>query len=230
MLRVPNIDYENGYRPSDTIGDLQNLGNNGGSRPQPDYSSPFGDPNIILPYTRAFDLAFSRSGTVESVAGATRFKIRVIGLTFDELSDADIPWKLFVKIPGLTVWMNAAYADGNGDKQDANNDGAGCYISHENKVLINEGIVCTDILIDTAPAVVTLNGYNEAPILVQVRYYHEKHGQYSFQPLDWEDGFAPTNGARIPSYARRGFLGVEVLRASNGENFDGDQTRAYPLA
>lgn len=230
MLRVPNIDYETDHRPSDTIGDLGNLGDNGGSKIQPDYSSPFGDPNIILPYTRAFDLAFSRSGTAESVAGTTRFKIRVIGLTFDELSDSDIPWKLFVKIPGLTVWMNAAYADGNGDKQDANNDGAGCYISHEDKVLISEGIVCTDILIDTAPAVVTLNGYSEAPILVQVRYYHEKHGNYSFEPLDWEDGFAATDGARVPSYARRGFLGVEVLRASNGENFDGDQTRAYPLA
>ena len=230
MLRVPNIDYETDHRPSANTSDLIEHGNNGGQFVQPDYSPNFVDFNIILPYTRAFDLAFSRSGTVESVAGATRFKIRVIGLTFDELSDANLPWKLFVKIPGLTVWMNAAYADGNGDKQDANSDGAGCYISSEDKVLINESIVCTDILVDTAPAVVTLNGYNEAPILVQVRYYHQYHGQYSFECADWEDGFAATDGARVPSYARRGLLGVEVLRASNGENFDGDQTRAYPLA
>jgi len=114
ILLYPQKDYSAGYDP---VG--------------PDYSALTG----VRSHIRCFDASFG--GAVDA-AGQSFLTLRIDGLKLIDFEYvAPGPGKLngaegiaiFVKVPGLTTWMDIGRPDGSGpSKQDATRDGAGCQV------------------------------------------------------------------------------------------------------
>ena len=162
-------------------------------------------------YVRAFDVAFSRSGTVEDVVNKTQFTLRVIGLDFSLFNAPSDRYNIYVKVPGLTAWLDIGRMNNTGpSKQSVSLDGAGCCVSYTEGYLKTEGVIYTDVLCDVGPyACLKENTEGEVPILVKVVMQQGLSSAYINFMGDSYD-------------ARRGLLGLEVLRASNNKNFDED--------
>ena len=205
LLKYPVDNYNVGHRPSVARGDLS-------SYAQPDYSGFIKDRVFI----RAFDLAFSRSTVpVTEAIGSSFFKLRIHGLQL-----SDFAWSggvgsgsdaiaIFVKLAGLTTWMDIGRLDGSGaSKQDAFSDGAGCQVNDpvhtKNGVTQATGIVYADVLIHTGTsASIYENAQGEAPVLVKVVLKDSP----AAKALNLEQG-----GSYSSSSGIRGLIGIEVLR------------------
>jgi hypothetical protein len=179
---------------------------------QPDNTEPAVD---SVYFVRAFDMAFSRSGTTEEVEGISTIKFRVVGLSFDEFSGVDRGVEIQFKIPGKTAWLDCAKSYGYGDITSAVRDGAGCLVSASDKLLVDEGVICCDLNLNLGQNLF-LNSEGEATVLVRVIHHMTSAGR----ALD----FGVSGDTKTPIRNRRGLIGLEALRNSNGENFDGDET------
>lgn len=132
VLMYPQKNYSVGYVPASPA----HL-----AAAQPDYSGFAGD----LHYLRAFDVAFSHwppaaadaVGPRTDAVGQTTVVLRFDGIVLGDFTfkapgpgrRADDAIAVFVKVPGLTTWMDAGRPDGAGpSKQDPNLDGAGCVV------------------------------------------------------------------------------------------------------
>ena len=115
ILMYPKKDYTSGHRPSVANGDITD--------PQFNYTTLIGKKT----YTRVFALSSSFVGR------------SVVTLKIDGLSTKDFQYSppysgsdqiaIFVKVPGLTTWLDIGRKDGDGpSKQDPLLDGAGCCI------------------------------------------------------------------------------------------------------
>ena len=169
--------------------------------------------NADARYVRAFDVSFSRSGLVEDVGNKTQFTLRVLGLDFTYFNAPSDKYSIYVKVPGLTTWMNIGRANGTGpSKQSPSLDGAGCCVSYTEGYLKTEGIIYTDVLCDVGPvACLKENILGEVPILVKV-------------VLEQGLSTALKNFSGNSYDTRRGLVGLELLRDSNNKNFDEDGT------
>ena len=200
LLMYPYINYDLNHRPSLADGDISTV--------QPDYSSETGDKIFI----RAFDCAFSRSTEpLLDAIGSSFFKLRIHGLQLNDFawsggaSSGGLGIAIFVKLAGLTTWMDIGRVDGSGaSKQDAFSDGAGCQVNDpvETKDGIDSltGIVFADVLVHTGTATLYDNGVGEAPILVKVVIKDSVEGR----DLTFE---TPDLMGKC-----RGLVGIELLR------------------
>lgn len=199
-------------------------------------------------YTRAFDLAFSRSGTVEVVDGQSFVTLRLIGVHFDNLSrtitpalgvienletiqtahaslddnnDPTRPIGVLVQVPYVTRWLNVALADNQSGKS-GNLDALrclGCMVSYKDGYLTKENVKCVDIRINVAPHAFYTNSLGEVPLLVRVVL--SKSTAYDAGGFD----FAPKapQDESTPYRDLTGLVGIEVLRESTGYNYDEDE-------
>lgn len=168
VLMYPQKNYGVGHRPSLAEGDIAGV--------QHDYSTESGDKVFI----RAFDVAFSRAAIpLTEAIGSSFFKLRIYGLQLEDFawsggaSAGGAGIAIFVKLAGLTTWMDIGRVDGSGaSKQDAFADGAGCQVNDptetRNGVDERTGVVYADVLIHTGTATLYENSEGEAPILVKV--------------------------------------------------------------
>ena len=205
LLKYPQNNYSTGHRPSVARGDMS-------AYAQPDYSGLTGNRQ----YVRAFDLAFSRDANplIEAI-GSSFFKIRIHGLQLEDFawsggaSAGSDAIAIFVKLAGLTTWMDIGRLDGSGaSKQDAFSDGAGCQVNDptetKNGVDSKTGIVYADVLIHTGTsASIYENSQGEAPVLVKVVIKDTAAGK----ALNFEQGGADGTVANV-----RGLVGLEILR------------------
>lgn len=239
MLTVPSQDYS-GYTPLFRPGAFDGF-------VQPDYSS--GNSVIYNPqsntdlyyFTRLFDLRFSRAGAFGGAENLNyyneekKFKIRIVGLHLEDLNqqiefsnlNADhLPITVMVMVPGVTGWLNVAKANEDGSLKtgqanyDAwlNGTGVGCRVSHEDNVIVSEAVRCVDITCDISPLNFFQNNDGEMPLLVRVVI--QKSTAWDFYKFENFSDF-------LPQLERKGIIGVEVLRLSNGKNFDEDEVLPY---
>lgn len=165
MLLFPQENYTVGFRPDFATDSIT----------QPDYSGipTTGDRS----YVRAFDVGFSR-GTPTNPEGQPLFTLRIRGLQLSDFAYAapgpgSSAVAIFVKVPGLTTWMDLGRADGDGpSKQDAFQDGAGCQVVGSlttNGIDPETRVVYADVRVNAGPqAVLFKNSIGEVPILVKV--------------------------------------------------------------
>jgi hypothetical protein len=123
MLGYPKINYSVGYRPSFAIEGVV----------QPNYSTCTG----LRKYIRCFDA--SCAGTSAMGDDFRTFIIKLHGYDFSQLfttnPNHDYDVRFYVKVPGLTTWMDLMLEDGFGpSKQDRYMDGAGCRVVSEDMV------------------------------------------------------------------------------------------------
>lgn len=231
---IPYQDYTSTHRPSVAEGDLFDL---------PDYSAGYdGYADSVTDaycYTRAFDVSFSNTETVTD-----QITIRLIGLQFSDLdpnyktdttpvnqfphcSGVDDPcFAVVVQIPGTTRWLNIARANDSENKNgfQFNNIFTGCYISHQDNVLKDEAVVCTDVRISVDPFNFQTNSNIQKPLLVRVVVTKNNAHNLAIYPYVFEpDPFAPQDKYHYSTLERRGLIGMEILKESNGLNFDGDE-------
>lgn len=194
---------------------------------QPDYSA-----NIAQPFTyiRAFDVSFSKSGLAENMEGTSRFKMRLVGLEYNDfkyLGNVPDPAddrgvEIYIKIPGLTTWLDVGRQNNTGpSKQHISLDGAGCLISHQEGVLVEEAVYFTDLELDVGGnASFFTNDDGECPVLVKVVLPNNTKGTDGSLTF----GHAPSAlSSNTPFRERRGLVGIEILRMSTGKNFDDDE-------
>jgi len=229
VLVVPEKDYET-HRPSITSSDAV---------PQPDYSA--GNTNYyvtasdgdLYSYLRMFDLGFNNNETVSS-----QFTIRLIGIIYSDLntelysvedeaglpfSEPDAPpFSVLIQLPAQTSWLNIARADEEG-KSGGGNTGVitcmGRMISYENKVLVKESVPCVDITVSVDPFV-PVQYSSFYPLLVKANVART----YDYQNCDFGSPFQENK----PYLTRKGLVGIELIRPSNGLNYDGDE--ALPIS
>lgn len=203
ILQFPKTDYTTGYTPSLGAGEITTA--------QPDYSGipTTGDRE----YVRAFDIAFSRSGTPESMAGLSTFYLRIRGLELaDYAYSAPGPGStaiaIMVKVPGLTTWMDLGRADGSGpSKQDGFSDGAGCQVTGPSTfdgIEDETRVVFSEVEVNVGgSASFFLNSASEVPVLVKVIVKDSVSGR----ALDFTQGAITSDTAN-----QRGLVGIEVVR------------------
>lgn len=231
---IPYQDYTATHRPSVAEGDLFDL---------KDYSGGFNAYSDLETdaycYTRAFDVSFSGQETV-----ADQITIRLIGLQFSDLdpnyktddtpanqfpdcsNQNDPCFAVLVQIPGTTRWLNIARQNSSENKNgfQFNNIFTGCYISHQDNVLKDEAVVCTDVRISVDPFNFQENTYGEKPLLVRVVVTKNNTYNFSVYPYNFEPNtFNPTDKYHYSTLERRGLIGMEILKESNGLNYDGDE-------
>jgi hypothetical protein len=185
---------------------------------QPDYSGTSAFTTRNFSYVRVFDVEFSRSGTVENMKGRSQFKLRVVGCDFADFSfnTANRGLIISVKIPGLTTWLDIGRYNKSGvSKQHISIDGAGCLISYQEGILIDEDLKCVDLTLELGSnASFIKNTSGECPLLVKATFTQEANAS----SLD----FGESGNTNIPFSSRKGLVGLEILRASNGNNYDED--------
>ena len=179
-------------------------------------------------FVRTFDVDFSRSGTSENMAGTSRFKLRLVGLEFNNIDfqNAFRPITVYVKVPGLTTWLDVGRSNGDGpSKQSLEYDGAGCLISSQEGVLVEEAVHYLDLELEVGPnASFFVNSDNETPVLVKALFNYGYHTQSTTGTSFGLDLFGTDNTpTNRPLRDRRGLIGIEILRMSNGQNFDSDE-------
>ena len=220
---VPNNDYSSTWDQSSSV-----LSYTAGSAnkyyKQPNNSTTGTWNDRPFSYVRAFDVSFSQSGTVESMEGTSRFKMRLVGLEYDNFkyTGGDRRVEIYVKVPGLTTWLDVGRTDGEGaSKQSTTVDGAGCLVSYQQGMLLEEAVYFTDLELEVGSnASFFLDTvYNNCPVLVKVVI------PFNVDAIDGTltFGLPPSNMAtNKPLRERRGLVGIEILRMSNGKNFDED--------
>lgn len=127
LLAYPQKNFLVGHRPSLAAGEI--------AAAQRDYSTATGTRSFV----RTLDVSFTQSGTRETVNGQPFLHLRVDGLSLRDFAyTAPGPGglntasgiALFLKVPGLTTWLDLGRRDGDGpSKQDAALDGAGCQVT-----------------------------------------------------------------------------------------------------
>jgi len=170
MVRYPHVNYAAGHRPVSPL-DMAAV--------NPNYSALTGTRS----YVRTFDAGWSRSPEALDGAGRPYMLMRITGLSFDTFSySAPGPGGLvrtgiavFVKVPGLTTWMDVGRPDGGGpSKQDIGADGAGCLVGTPVEGIVSgSGMVYTDLVLHVGPEVnlfrsVQAEVAGEIPVLVKV--------------------------------------------------------------
>lgn len=236
---IPFQDYGSSHRPSVAEGDLIDL---------KDYSSGYdGYTNQVTDaycYTRAFDASFQNP--IESVTD--QITIRLVGLSYQDLdrnystdhtplnqfpdcSSADDPsFAVLVQIPGTTRWLNIARADDPLNKNGAGNANifTGCYLSHQDNVLKEEAVVCTDIRVSFSPFNLQTNTNSEIPVLVRVVVTKNNSYSNSVFPYDFSSNTINNSDSyHVSTLERRGLIGIELLRESSGLNHDGDEVVSF---
>ena len=194
---------------------------------QPNYSAVVVQP---FTYVRAFDVSFSQSGAPENMEGTSRFLLRVVGLEYNDfkyLSNVPNPAddrgvEIYVKVPGLTTWLDVGRDNDSGpSKQHISQDGAGCLISYQEGILVEEGLYCTDLELEVGGnASFFTNSEGECPVLVKVVLPYNTKGTDGSLTFGHAPSALATN---TPFRERRGLVGIEILRMSTGENFDRDE-------
>ena len=106
------------------------------------------------------------------------------------------------------------------DKQHLDLDGAGCLISSQEGLLVDESVYFTDLELEVgANASFFTNSDGECPVLVKAVIPFNgiaTDGNLNF-------GLPPqVLATNTPLRNRRGLIGIEILRMSNGKNFDED--------
>lgn len=231
---IPYQDYTATHRPSVAEGDLVDLRDYSGGWVS--YSDLVTDAYC---YTRAFDVSFSGLETVTD-----QVTIRLVGLTFSDLDPNyktdDTPANQFpdcsgqndpcfavlVQIPGTTRWLNIARQNSSENKNgfQYNNIFTGCYISHQDNVLKEEAVVCTDVRISVDPFNFQQNTQGRMPLLVRVVVTKNDAYNFAIPPYKFESNtFNPSDKYHYSTLERRGLIGMEILKESNGLNYDGDE-------
>lgn len=220
---VPNESYDSGWVNSNNLNSYT-AGQKNSYYEQPDYTS-HANGYLERPYSfvRVFDVSFSRSSSPENMAGTSRFKLRLVGLDLDtfKYTGNDRRIEIYIKVPGLTCWLDVGRMNNTGSsKQHLNQDGAGCLISSQEGLLVDEAIYFTDVELEVgANASFFTNSDGECPVLVKAVIPYNlvaTDGTLNF-------GLPPSNMAtNTPLRQRRGLIGIEILRMSNGKNFDED--------
>ena len=207
VVKYPEKDYSTGYRPSLFDGDLTLTA-------QPDYSALIG----LRSYVRAFDVAFSNSGSPVVAEGSAFFKIKILGMKLEDFEyDPPGPGKevsIQVKVPGFTTWMDLGRNDGAGpSKQDAVSDGAGCRVLGPNTfdgVDAPSGLHYAQVYVHVGPAITLFKSANgEVPVLVKVSH----KDSVDARKYDMEYDFLNLGDDPDASAANvRGVVGIEIIR------------------
>jgi hypothetical protein len=207
---IPNSTYDGSWDNDDT------------ATPKRWFDQPDGtEPSVDAVYfVRAFDVAFSRSGTLENVAGISTFKFRVVGLSFTDFSGLGRGVEIQFKIAGKTAWLDSGVLYGVGDVSSPNQDGAGCLVSATDKILLEEGVICCDLNLNMGQTLF-LNSEGEATVLVRVKHHMTATGKGLL--------FGADGDTKVPLRDRRGLIGLEVLRNSTGLNYDGDEVEVLEV-
>jgi len=224
LLMYPQKDYSVGYRP-----DAVDLGG-----PQHDYSGYTLDRRFI----RCFDA--SLGGTVNAV-GTPFVLLRIDGLELQEYryvapgpgAYGTTGIYIFMKVPGLTTWMDIGRVDGAGpSKQDALLDGAGCLIIGPETldgVDPETGMVFSQVKLNVGPIaqLFTMTGIDGAeagkvPVLVKVimadtakDYNLEKEYDPNTQT------FVGSPSAGVPAGSVRGLVGIRIVDPAHPFGSDG---------
>jgi len=214
MLSIPVEDYKDAsYFPNATY--AASWGDDLIATPIRYYDQPSAllfTQGAALSYMRAFDLAFSRSGAVEDVVGDTSFKMRVYGVEFHNhihSVEDGVPLIISAKIPGVTPWLDCGMAKG---FKAQNKESEGCVLSARQGVSVDEGVFFTELEIGF-DGYLFENSAGEVTVLIGIGILNNALGQDLSQ-------FGSTTSTRIQD--RRGLVGIEVLRKSTGQNYDGD--------
>ena len=204
--------------------------------PQPDYTGIPGP----LTYTRCFDADFSRSGTPEGVVGDSHVYLRFDGIQLEDfefvapgpgaMNAADAGFALYLKVPGMTTWMDLGRVDGAGpSKQDATKDGAGCQVvgPHTlNGVDAETGYVYCQVKAHVGPAATLFKSLGtgvagitgEVPVLVKIE---ANDGAVNYNLESLRTGTRTFSGVPeegLPSGDVRGIIGARVIRPSAAES------------
>lgn len=241
-LDIPSHDYSS-YTPLHRPGPFDGFVN-------PDYSSgnstvynPQTD-NDLYTYTRLFDLKFKRSGSLETLSSynfSKQFKIRIVGLHLQDLNEKvnlgsptsdDKPISVLVMVPGVTGWLNVARENESDESKKTGNanilanssvgeEGVGCRVAYEDKVIKSEAVRCVDITCDISPHSFFENNDFEIPLLVRVVIQKSTLWGINY---NFAEGVGLEN---VPQILRKGIIGIDILRPSNGMNFDQDEVLPY---
>ena len=121
MLRYPNSDYTTNHRPSVADSDITN--------PQFDYSAETG----VRGYVRVLSLNSSYIG--KSIAYLKIDGLELQDFAYSPPNSGSEHIAIFVKVPGMTTWLDIGRRDGDGpSKQDPLLDGGGCQVLGEDTV------------------------------------------------------------------------------------------------
>jgi len=208
LLKYPTTNYSAGYRPNGPDGAVA----------QPDYSTATGERG----YVRAFDTAFSHAGALPSVPsdGQPFVIVRIDGLRLEDFLYAPGPLtqpNIFLKVPGLTTWMNVGRPDGAGpSKQDPALDGAGCQVVGPNTfngVHSDTGMVYCQVKVNVGPAVnLAIGKDDEVPVLVKVVMPELPAGDWDLTKAYVGAGvFGPVGGPGIHCDTIRGLVGIQIV-------------------
>jgi hypothetical protein len=199
ICMYPQKDYSAGYRPSQVDGDIT-------PAPQPNYGAASG----IRDYVRAFDAGFSHGSPEPEVTGQPYFTLRVTGLKLEDFEYSGGPAQvaIYIKVPGLTTWMDAGRPDGEGPpKQDPAQDGAGCRVVGEgtfDQVDHPSGLVYCEVRVYVGPTIdLFTNSFGEVPVLVMVRF----NDSFGARQMNFEQGSATGTVENL-----RGLVGLEIVR------------------
>ena len=217
LCRYPSVDYSAGFRPSSGDGDI--------TAAQPDYSALTGTREFI----RTFDAGFAGATTpVANLAGTSLVTVRVDGLQLRDINyvapgPGNHPQSgiaIFIKIPGLTTWMDIGRTDGAGpSKQDVALDGAGCQVTGPSTVDGTDqttGQVFCQIQCNVGPVASLFVGggtiVGEIPVMVKVQML-PLAAAYAFDAAaGGVPGAFAAPAAGASASAVRGLIGVRILR------------------
>lgn len=199
MVCYPQENYLSGYRP--------NFADDG--QTQLDYTAS----TLDRDYVRAFDVAFSRSATPLSPEGQPFFTLRIRGVQLADFAYAapgpgSLAAAVFIKVPGLTSWMDLGRVDGAGpSKQDPFADGAGCKVLGPetfDSFNVDDRVVYCEVKVNVGPAAnLFKNTLNEVPILVKIRIKDSVQGRaLTFDQTAFTED----------SFNQRAFVGLEIVR------------------
>ena len=226
---IPNESYQSSWVTDANLGNAYTPGVADKYYAQPDNSITTSNlKERPFSFVRTFDVEFSRSGTLENMVGTSRFKLRLVGLEFNNIDfqNASRPLTVYVKVPGLTTWLDVGRNNGDGpSKQSLEYDGAGCFISSQEGFFVEEAVHYLDLELEVGPnASFFVNSDNEVPVLVKAVLNYGYHAENTTGTTFGLDLFGTDNTpTNRPLRDRRGLIGIEILRMSNGQNFDSDE-------
>ena len=172
MLFYPRTDYTTAHRPSVADGDI--------TSPQFDYSTGSGKKK----YTRVLGLPFSYTG--KSIVTLRIHGLMLSDFEFSPPYSGSDNMAIYVKVPGLTTWLDIGRRDGDGpSKQDPLLDGAGCQVlgdDTKNGIDSESGYRYCDVKINVGSTanffLMTELGNNVCPLMVKVEFYDTTVSKY----------------------------------------------------
>jgi len=178
-------------------------------------------------YVRCLDAARSRwTGNEIKADGQPFVTLRIYGVNLEDFQYAapgpggpDLA--IFVKVPGLTTWMDLGRADGGGpSKQDSSVDGAGCRIVSDSFSGTDPvtGVAYAQVKVNVGPAVnlftTVLDGQarGEVPVLVKVEFKDTAEARfYDFQFKKLGVGSWDVASPNYKSGEVRGVAGIHIV-------------------